>query len=223
MITILTIEDFKNEVYSNNDGIREQFKELFNDKIEIFVTELYKAYLEFQKIDDEINTDQQKACTAMYLFNSINNLLVSMNLLISGYLMVSGSLIRCFLESSLMAIIISRNDLDKNYYKLYMEKGTGFKVYKVFDIFEKNISKYDTNEKAWELLKDIKGNYNLYCHSSAFAVSELFHFGESSVCLGASFDIVKKSAYEKEMNMRISSIDFLKNTIDIVKLHFVDL
>jgi hypothetical protein len=213
----LTKKDFLNIIQTSNNYVLEKFIESYKAEIDRFADEIYKAYQSYKEIDSECKGDERKAYIAAFLFNSINSLIESFNLLICGHWISSGNIMRHFIESSLMAILLSRDDLDKNYYEMFKDKGVNFKVVKAFDYVEKNLETLDLNKENWEKLREIKKQYNLYSHASALALCGIFDFSTHSIVIGCNFDQDKKEGYEKEIKLRISAAQSLISTIEFLK------
>lgn len=98
-------------IYADHAEIKREFVSRFRKDIEKFIDSLFAAYDKFKKIDENINGCERKAYVAAFVYNSIYNLALSFNLLLLGHLLASGNLFRQHIESSLMAVLLSRTDL----------------------------------------------------------------------------------------------------------------
>lgn len=202
--------DFRKEIFSCNNKVRKKFKKTFHSEIERFLNAVFRAYKTCKSIDEKCKGDKQRSYIAAFLFNALNNLVSSFHLLISGYVVSSGNLMRHFLESSAMAILLSNKDL--NYFERFEQEGNKFPVHKAMDYVSKNVDKLKINHSNWHNFIEIGRFYNSSNHASAFALANMFHFSsKGTVVIGADFDPAKLMPYRKEIEGRISAANCLEN------------
>lgn len=208
--------DFRKLVFTSNTKVRKKFKDFFSHEIESFIESIFVAYTAYKLIDEKCKGDKQKSYTAAFLFNAINNLVNSFNLLISGYLVASDNLMRHFMESSAMAILVSSKNLV--YFERFTQEGNKFPVHKSLTFVSKNLNKLKIKHENWDKFIKLKRFYDLSSHPSAFALASIFNFSrKGGVAIGTDFDPVKLIPYRKEIEGRISAAKCLKNIIDGVK------
>lgn len=206
--------DLKKIICSNNQDILEQFLQRFPEQIDLFVQELFTAFSSYKLLDGRCVNDEQKSYIAAYIFQALNNLIISFNLLIFGNWMASGNFIRQYLESIFMAILFSHPRLDKDYFQEFRKLGNEFKVYKCFDYVEKNLDYLDIDPSAWENIKKTRTNYNAYSHSSPLSLTNIISFSNHGAIIGFEYDVEKEDFYIKEIFLRISAAKNLQNVID---------
>lgn len=213
----LNKSDFKKVIYSRDikKNLR-QFKIIFSLEISNFIDSIFNAYKSWKIIDKKCKGDKQKSYVAGYLLNAINNLVVSLNFLILGHLDASGNLFRQFMESSAMSILLSSQEL--NYFEMLMEhieKKTKFEFHRSLDFVSDNIGKLKIDRNAWNKFKKIRNFYHSYSHASLLSVAGRFNFDvKDTVYIGGNYDPAKVEIYRKEIQLRISAADSLKNIIE---------
>jgi len=144
----LTEKDFRKLVLVSNTKMRKKFKDSFSNEIESFIKAVFLTYKSWKLIDESCKGDKQKSHTSAFLFNAINNLVNSSNLLISGYLVASGNLMRHFMESSAMAILVSSKNL--GYSKRFEKDGNKFPVHKSLILVSKDWNKLGIKRENWD-------------------------------------------------------------------------
>jgi len=205
--------DFRKEIFSDNNKVRKKFRKAFHCEIERFIEAVFRAYKTCKSIDNKCKGNKQRSYIAAFLFSGINNLVSSFHLLISGYLVPSGNLMRQFMESLAMAILLSNRDL--NYSERFEKEGNKFPVHKALNYVLKDASKLKINRRGWEEFLKIEKFYDFTSHASAFALANMFHFSRKGVVIiGADFDPAKLKAYAKEINTRISGANCLENIVE---------
>lgn len=205
--------DFRKKIFSCNNKIRKKFKKTFHSEIDRFLDAIFRAYKACKSIDEKCRGDKQRSYTVAFLFNALNDLVCSFHLLISGYMVSSGNLMRHFMESSAMAILLSNKDL--NYFERFEQEGNKFPAHKAIDYVSKNVDKLKINPGNWHNFTEIKMFYNLSSHASALALANMFHFSsKGTVVIGADFDPAKLMPYRKEIEGRISAANCLENIIE---------
>lgn len=209
--------DFANEVFTINAENRNQFMQYYYDETYSCIDELYNAYLSYRQIDLNQFVNEKVEYSAIYIYNAINLLVMSTNLLISGYMIASGNLFRQSMESILIGVLVSRSDLDKDYYNMLISEDRSFSATKVFDYIQKNAKVLSIREKEFSEYREFRNFYHLYSHASLFSISNLFHYKEHGTVLGVMFDEEKKSAYMKEINSRTSFAIFIQNSTAMIK------
>lgn len=214
----LTKVDFRKLIFASNTKVRKKFKDFFSHEIESFIKAVFVAYAAYKLIDERCKGDKQKSYTAAFLFNAINNLVNSFNLLISGYSVASGNLMRHFMESSSMAILVSSKDL--SYFERFAKEGSKFPVHKSLTFISKNLNGLKIKPKSWDKFIKLKKFYDLSSHSSAFALANIFNFSRrGEVSIGTHFDLAKLMPYRKEIEGRINAAKCLKNIIDGIEAY----
>lgn len=214
----LTKVDFRKLIFTSNTKVRKKFKEFFSHEIENFIEAVFVAFKAYKLFDEGCKGDEQKSWTAAFLFNAVSNLVNSFNLLISGYLVASGNLMRHFMESSAMAILVSSKGL--GYFEEFAKGGNRFRVHKSLILVSRNLSKLKVKRKSWDKFMKLKKFYDLSSHPSAFALASTFNFSRrGEVHIGAHFDPAKLMPYRKEIKGRISAAECLKNIIDGIETY----
>jgi len=204
--------DFRKKIFSCNNKMRKKFKKTFHSEIGRFLDAIFRAYKACKSIDEKCRGDKQRSYIAAFLFNALNDLVCSFHFLISGYLVPSGNLMRHFVESSAMAILLSNRDL--NYFERFEQEGNKFPVHKAMDYVSKNVRKLKINLSNWHNFIEIGRFYDSSSHASAFALANMFHFsGKGTVIIGADFDPAKLMPYRKEIEGRINAANCLGNII----------
>jgi len=208
----LNKSDFRKEIFSNNNRVRKKFNKAFHSEIVRFLDAVFRAYKAYICIHEKCKKDKRRLYFAAFLFNALNNLVSSFHLLISGYVVSSGNLMRHFMESSAMAILLSNKDLD--YFERFQQEGNKFPVHKAVEYVSKNVDKLKINPTSWHNFIETGRFYNLSSHASAFALANMFHFsGKGIMVIGADFDSGKLIPYRKEIGGRISAANCLENII----------
>lgn len=216
----LSKADFRKEVYTSHGKFRKKFKSRFLSQINEFIEEIFKTYEVFEIADGKCKGDKQKSHVVGYLFNAINNLVVSVNLLVSGYIVSSGNLMRHYTESVAIAILIANRKL-RFFEKLMSGEDS---MHNPVGLISKNIGNLKIRREGFAEFNKIYKFYHNYSHPSPLAVADMFNFADtnkSEVYIGNHYDSTKDAAYTKEIKIRIGATKSLRNVIQgITKEHF---
>ncbi len=208
-------DELRFEIFSSLKEVDEKFQAEHEELVSSFLDSFCKAYNAFEEID-ESDIDKQFATVEMYIFNSLNNLLVSFSLLLSGFLVPSGNLMRNFGESIALSLLCSSYNL--HYYKTISKTPTQYPYQKVLTYLLKNqnIKELNLVKAGVDKLACITRQYNNYSHASVFSMGSIFNFSKSGkVYLGAFYDHSKSKVYKKELRIRISACALIENVIPV--------
>lgn len=204
--------DFKKVICCSDIKTRKQFKEKFSLEIDNFITLIFDAYKEWQKLDDKCKNDDRASITAVFFFNAINHLVVSFNLLLSCYMVPAGNLMRQVLESLAMAILISSKKMQE--FEKFKKEPKKYPVFQAMNLVNQSLPKLNINYKAWSTVWDTWKFYHQWSHPAYLSLIDRFDFSTmDKIILGGMYDSGKVFAYKKEIKQRIALANLLKNTI----------
>jgi hypothetical protein len=202
-------KEINNEVTGDAPVIRQRFLDEFGGEVKDFVDKVSRAFLNFQKIEANVDGDKKGAHVAALVYSAINLHIVSMKLFLSGYPVAAGNLHRQVIETIALAILCSAKSLD------------------VLDRYVQN--KYSTNKAVRDVVRHAeqlhlkregvraleKGRkfYSEYSHPTLMTIANQISFQSQDLYLGASFDEAKLEEYEKEVRGRVSLADALINFV----------
>ncbi|MEW6181732.1 MAG: hypothetical protein AB1500_00955 [Bacillota bacterium] len=206
--------DFIALVCSDNEEVRKRFQNRFSAEINAFVEAIFAAYEAFERAIDKPINNERIAYVAAFLFNALDNLVVSTNLLLAGHLIVSGHLTRQFGESVAMALLLSNDNL--NFFSEFKRLGPKYPVHKSLNYVSRNLRQLGLDRGAWAKFMEINQAYDTSSHASAFSLCKILHFDSGGVSIGGDYDSSKELGYEKELKRRISAARSLQNVIEAI-------
>lgn len=209
---VIESNKIKKIICSEETEAIEQFIKHFNNEMNTFIEEVTSALNQLLEISPNLNLsdDKRKAYISMYLFNAIKNLICSFQLLFMGYIVASGNIMRQFMESIDMAILLNISEAE---YEKFLRKGIDYRVMRASDIISRHLETTQISPAAWTEWIEFEKSYNSTSHPSAFALTECMDFSSGNLIIGSCFDANKIDGYLKEINIRISAIRTLPNIL----------
>jgi hypothetical protein len=204
----------ENEVVGYDEETKKQYLKQFEREITDFLDRISLAYVRWQEFDAQIGDNSQKAFVSAYLFNVINNLVVSMRLLISGFYVAGGNLVRHAIESCGAAILCSRCD----YPFCARIQSNRYSIHRALHHVRRNSTSLAVNRDSLAHLVQARDFYDAYSHATAMSLSTTMAFDdEGKACLGAYFDEGKIAGYEKEFGTRLNMALIIPNLIEGIR------
>jgi len=214
----LNKNDIKKIVLNNDNDIKNNFVRTFKHDIDLFINTALEVHLLLVELDKKYGKDKTKIHSLAFINNAFQNLICSMSLYILGYPVPSGNLMRHFIESISMTILLI--DYKSKYYKDFIKLGSDFKVNDAPFIVNRNAKTLHINEKGWYILLMKRKFFNLGSHASAFALSNIINFSSQGIVLGALFDDERNIIYKKDITGKINAAECLKDFVtDLDKMY----
>jgi len=216
---MLDKSNFRDEILSRNVAeVCSSFQNNFSTEIEVFIDEVFYTYKSLKSFELCVGLDKRRQYVALFIFNALRSIITSFSINISGYVVPSGNLMRHFIESISMAILISNKEL--NTFEIYDKDPRKVSVQKSLGMVKKNAEKLGIDKKSWDTVIEVNKFFDKYSHASALAVS-----GSAQKCrsLGAIYDDSSTGfkEYKKIISLQISSIRALRNAIEGIKTHLL--
>jgi hypothetical protein len=212
------IEIIKDEIHGRNmETVRREFLEHFQKEVDSFEELVMVAFERWERFDATINDKEQEAYISAYLFNVINQIIISMELLLSSHAVPSGNLMRQAIESVAMAILVSRGDM--SYLKDVKEDK--FKTAQAVNEVKQHLKDFHVNTSGWGIIEETRNFYHDFSHPSPMGISFLMSFHQSRTIMGAFFDPGKINEYEKEIKLKTSFANQIVALIDGIEDNMV--
>jgi hypothetical protein len=191
---------------------RFQFFKAFETEVGTFLDRVTIAVNKFEGLSKYAGRDQRRAYSAAFIWNALNDLILSMRLFLSRYQVPAGALMRQFAESIAMSLLMfdpsqvkDLTNLDKYGVHTAMDK-----------VGQKKISaKLGIDRAGWAQFQKASKTYDKLSHASALALgagSMVFETG--AMLIGGVFDREKTDAYRREISLRISAAERVTDTED---------
>lgn len=216
----LSKKEIKNIILNKDcKNIQKRFVQMFKKEINVFIELSFDLHLLLVNLDKKYGKDIKKGYSLAFMNNAFQNIICSMSVYILGYPVPSGNLMRQFIESISMTILVINPN--SKYFRKFKEKGTKYDVSKSPFIVRDNAERLHINESSWYTLLKRRQFFNLLSHPSAFALTYIINFADGGGTIGTDFDLVKIKNYKKDMDERINAIKWFKEFIlDMEKLHW---
>jgi len=214
----LTIEDLRGVLFGDNADVRAQFLNHFGQMLDDFLSHAVRAYSRLQAFGRGVAADRRAAWCEAFLFSAFNSSLTSCHLLISGFPTPAGNLMRHYGESCAMALLCSHRAIDV-FQRLDADPAR-FPVDSAVQTVRKrrNSELLRVNTDAWSVFQSITGWYDTYSHATLFSLAtqaKLSNRGQ--IFVGGGFDEFKLDGYRRELTIRVSSMDHLRDMIAAVE------
>lgn len=201
----------RNEVFGMDQGVRDRFLKKYAKEIEEFIECSSLALERWSEYEKSVGQNEQKEWINIFLYNSINNLVISLKLLINGYIVPPGNLLRSSIESFSTAILCSNSSL--GYLNEIRERKFSFN--KSINILLKHLEKFSLKREALNEIKNIVESYNKFSHATYFSLGQVVNFSnDDQLIFGAYFDDAKIEYYKKEIKQRIRFMKVVQNILE---------
>ncbi len=211
----------ENILFSSDKKTINKFKEHFQKEINDFIGKgmlVYEAWKEFDSIKNYNIDKLQKAYISGFLFNGLNNLVISTKLLVRGLLIPSGNLCRNVIESVSVAILCTDKTIPV--FNEILEKT--FRASSAPSKLQKYQSQLGINPFAVSQILNRWKFYHDYSHATEFNLATIIYSATEGkdIIFGTIFDEGKVEIYGKELKgrsdlaqMEFDAIQGIKDTL----------
>ena len=208
----LTVEQIRRALISDNGDVRERFRREFPSEIEVLAHELHRTYGRLRQFTKSVSVDKRAAWVEMFLLAAFNSVLTSAHLLLSGFLIPAGNLMRQFGEACAIAMLASHRKI-KMLERLESDSSKVWAGKSVREVEQaENQELLGIDPDGWARFAKITHWYNRYSHASALVLASLNLFDRpNTLVVGAAFDGGKIDAYRKELRLRSSAAECLRD------------
>ena len=207
--TMSTDRMIREELFSWDTESPDQYLSRYPKQFDRFVASMAAAYRAWEEFDRTIEGSEQRAHISALIFGALSLHAMSTKLLIWGFLVPAGNTMRQVLEIISMALLASKpvlGFLDRYTSGRY---STDLAVRDVLKIAEK----LNLVREALVTLREARDFYHKFSHPTLITITTYIQFGGGNTYFGASFDVSKQYAYEKEINTRVQVAGLLENMI----------
>jgi hypothetical protein len=217
------------ELFDEKKWVKDKFAEHFSQELLELAEGIANAFAVYPQLNDAAKAanTEQAALVEGFMFEVLDNLLVSTKILLIGLLMPSGNLMRQAVEGVALALLCSSkveleitSDKKKQkkvavlYWECLKKSDPRVKSYKALNHLEDNQKTLGVTKDAVNRLEKAKTHYNYFSHSGLFGIaSRVPRRTEEPLCVGGCFDSEKVEAYKQEIRERIGLCSILPNLI----------
>lgn len=203
--------DFEGIVLECDEVTRSQFREAFPSDVSAIIEGLAAAYAAIREFEANVEKDVRAAWVDVFLFNALDCIASSSKLFLMGLVIPAGNLMRQYGEACAMAMLSSHDGLQV---LQRLESAEGYPTHTAIHyVSKKKVRgklKIDTN--GWDEFAAITRWYDRFSHASSMSVASIVSLSESGFyVLGGGFDAAKADTYRKELRLRGSACDVLKD------------
>ena len=203
----------RQELFSWNMEIPDQYRSRYPNQFDRFVASMTAACRAWEEFDKTIQGSEQRAHISALIFGALSLHAMSTKLLIWGLLVPAGNTMRQVLEIISMALLASKPGLG------FLDRYTSDRYSTDLAVRDalKNAEKLNLVREALVTLRKVRDFYHKYSHPTLITIATYIQFGGGDTYFGASFEISKEYAYEKELNTRIQVAALLENMIQGIR------
>jgi hypothetical protein len=208
----------RQELFSWDVDVSAQYLSQYPEQLEQFVTSMAVACRAWKEFDETVRGNEKRAHVSSLIFGALSLHLMSTKLLIWGLLVPAGNTMRQVLEVVSMAFLASKSDLG------FLDRYSSGKYstnLAVRDVL-RNAARLNLIPEALDTLKRARDFYDKFSHPTLMTIATLIQFGVGDTYLGASFDLGKKYAYDKEVSTRVQVARLLENMIQGIRHNLGD-
>ena len=216
----LMIEDLRGVLFGDNADVRERFLKHFDQVISDFLKGAVRAYGRLQAFARDVAPDRRATWSQAFLFSAFNSSVTSCHLLISGFSVPAGNLMRHYGESCAMALLCSHPAID-----VFQRLEADPKKFSVSSAVQtvrrrRNSALLRLNAEAWSAFQSITQWYDVHSHATVFSLAMQVQLNDRGrAFIGGGFDEFKLEGYQKELSIRVSSMNWLHDIVVGVEQH----